>query len=82
MTLFIVWNKNQDTAFRDAYHAATGERIQALPQQDIQRARFLAGSSRLTADQAQNLLDMAAFSGLYIGSEIPDDWEEAEDDQE
>lgn len=77
---YIVWYKNYDTAFRSAYFAATGEKIQASPRQDQEGARFLVGSSRITDEQAQTLLAMPEFPGLYIGGAAPGDWVEMAED--
>ena len=74
MTRYIVWNVENDTAVRAAYLSATGEEIQAAPPRDDTGARRMAGSSRLTAEQAQTLLADPSLPGLYIAEIPPEDW--------
>lgn len=74
MTRYIVWDIQNDAAVRAAYFSATGEDIQTAPPPDDTGARRMAGSSRLTAEQAQILLADPALAGVYIGETPPEGW--------
>jgi len=55
MTQFIQWNKTIDAAFRAAYLAKTGEKIQNTPMDSEDGLTYLVGSDRATQAQIDEL---------------------------
>lgn len=55
MTTFIIWDKSDDTAFRQRYFDVTGERVQAQPDENVDDTKFMVGSARISASQLSAL---------------------------
>jgi hypothetical protein len=79
MSIFIIWPIDEDSTFRPAYYAQTGEAIQDSPPHNSGRDHFIAGSSRVSL--ADCALLQAAFPSLVFGENPVDlGWIDAGED--
>ena len=64
--------------FKDDYLEETGEAIQSTPLMNTEETHYLIGSSRITQDNFNALVEV--HTDISISDDVPDDWVTKEDE--